>query len=245
VVTITLNRPGVLNAQSVDTWSGLREAGRSVTGDTRIVIVKGAGRAFSAGLDRSRSLAVLAELAAMPAGDAEDRILGFQEAFSWLARPDILSIAAVQGHAVGAGFQLALACDLRVVAADVQFSMAEITLGLVPDLGGTHPLVRAVGYGRALELCLTARRVGAEEAVRLGLAARSVPPDQLDTAVAELTAALLARPRDAVVETKALLLGADGRDAIAQRAAERAAQVRRIRDLAAAATATATAGAAD
>ena len=76
-----------------------------------------------------------------------------------------MSIAAVQGHAIGAGFQLALACDLRVVADDVQFAMRETSLGLVPDLTGTHPLVGLVGYARALEICVTGRFVHAEEAV--------------------------------------------------------------------------------
>ena len=70
----------------------------------------------------------------------------------------------MQGHAIGAGFQLALACDLRVLAEDAQFSMAEVTLGLVPDLGGTKRLVELVGYARALEICVTGRRVGAAEA---------------------------------------------------------------------------------
>ena len=119
-----------------------------------------------------------------------------------------MSIAAVQGHAIGAGFQLALACDLRVVADDVQFAMRETSLGLVPDLAGTHPLVELVGYARALEICATGRFVHAEEARATGLANLVVPADELDGAVNDLAAALLAAPRDAVIETKALLRGA-------------------------------------
>ncbi|WP_143067321.1 enoyl-CoA hydratase/isomerase family protein, partial [Streptomyces sampsonii] len=132
---------------------------------------------------------------------------------------------------IGAGFQLALACDLRVVAEDVQFAMRETSLGLVPDLTGTQPLVHLVGYARALEICATGRFVHAEEAERTGLANLVVPAEQLDAAVADLAAALLAAPRDAVVETKALLQGAVGRGLDEQRAAERAAQGRRLRDL--------------
>ena len=90
---------------------------------------------------------------------------GYQQGFTWLRDPRFISIAAVQGHAIGAGFQLALSCDLRVVAEDAQFSMKEPALGLVPDLTGTKPLVEAVGYQRALEICATTRMVGAEEAV--------------------------------------------------------------------------------
>jgi len=138
----------------------------------------------------------------------------------------------VQGHAIGAGFQLALACDLRVVADDVQFAMRETSLGLVPDLTGTHPLVGLVGYARALEICATGRFVPAEEAQRTGLASIAVPVDQLDDAVRDLAGALLAAPRDALIETKALLQGALGRTYDAQRVAERAAQGRRLRDLA-------------
>ncbi len=124
----------------------------------------------------------------------------------------------MQGHAIGAGFQLALACDLRVVADDVQFAMRETSLGLVPDLTGTQPLVDLVGYARALEICATGRFVHAEEAERIGLANLVVPADELDAAVRDLAAALLAAPRDAVIETKALLRGAGSRTYDEQRA---------------------------
>ena len=87
--------------------------------------------------------------------DAEREIAGYQEAFGVFARPGLVSIALVQGHAVGAGFQLALACDLRIAAEDAQFTMAEPSLGLVPDLGGTQSLVELIGYARALEICAT------------------------------------------------------------------------------------------
>ena len=89
----------------------------------------------------------------------------------------------MQGAAVGAGFQLALACDLRVCSTDARFSMRETSLGLVPDLTGTHPLVRAVGYARALEICVTGRWVDAAEALSLGLATSVTEPEGLDDAV--------------------------------------------------------------
>jgi enoyl-CoA hydratase/carnithine racemase len=232
VATISLCRPDVLNAQTPAMWEQLREYGRELPGDVRVVVVRGEGRAFSAGLDRTAAAGALAELAALPVSEAEARIAGYQEAFSWLRRPDLVTVAAVQGHAVGAGFQLALACDLRVLAEDAQLSMAEITLGLVPDLTGTDRLVDLVGYARALEICLTARRLDAAEASRLGLANVVVPAAQLDSAVTELTGTVLAANRDAVVEIKALLSGARERAGERQWAAERAAQVRRIRDLA-------------
>ena len=239
--TITLARPEVLNAQTPLTWEALRSVGESLADDVRVVVVRGAGRAFSAGLDRSLLTAQnggarpgITGLAALPGDEADTTIAGYQSGFSWLRDPGRVTVAAVQGHAIGAGFQLALACDLRVVADDVQFCMAETSLGIVPDLGGTYPLVHAVGYARAVDICLTGRRVGAEEAVAVGLAVRAVPAAELDAAVDTLVAALLAAPPKATAETLGLLAGvAEGADPAAALAAERAAQLRRLRSLAA------------
>jgi enoyl-CoA hydratase/carnithine racemase len=266
VATVTLCRPDVLNAQTPRMWTALRDFSRELTGDIRVVVVRGEGRAFSAGLDLSVAGApapgggasggaatesgrttgsvvgaggppapdggTLAELVSLAPERAQERIAAFQEGFSWLRRPDLITIAAVHGHAIGAGFQLALACDFRVASDDAAFTMAEVKLGLVPDLGGTKRLVELVGYARALEICVTGRRVPAAEAERIGLANLVVARGDLDGAVADLTAAVLAAPRDAVVEIKALIAGAAGRDFADQESAERAAQVRRLRDLA-------------
>ncbi|MEI5099842.1 enoyl-CoA hydratase/isomerase family protein [Streptomyces sp. PmtG] len=239
VATVTLTNPAKRNAQSPALWRALTEAGRALPGSVRVVVLRGEGKSFSAGLDRQAftpegfdgepSFLDLAR----GADDALDATIAeYQSAFTWWRRGDLVSIAAVQGHAIGAGFQLALACDLRVVADDVQFAMRETSLGLVPDLTGTHPLVSLVGYARALEICATGRFVHAAEAERVGLANLVVPGDQLDAATGDLAAALLAAPRDAVIETKALLQGATGRSYEEQRTAERAAQARRLRDLA-------------
>lgn len=241
VATVTLCRPDVLNAQTPATWGALRDVSRDLPGDVRVVIVRGEGRAFSAGLDRAVLTGgtgdipadpTFMDLVRLPADRCADQIAEFQSAFTWLRRPNLVTIAAVQGHAIGAGFQLALACDLRVLADDAQLSMAEVTLGLVPDLGGTKRLVELVGYGRAMELCLTARRVPAAEAYAIGLGTVVVPRAELDSAVAELAAAVLAPDRAAVAEIKALLAGAGGRSYAEQDRAEREAQTRRLRDLA-------------
>ncbi|WP_069772915.1 enoyl-CoA hydratase/isomerase family protein [Streptomyces sp. LUP30] len=239
LATVTLANPAKRNAQSPAMWRALAEAGRLVPGSVRVVVLRGEGKSFSAGLDRQMFTPEGIEgepsfIDLARSGDAEldAAIAGFQEGFTWWRRNDIVSIAAVQGHAIGAGFQLALACDLRVVADDVQFAMRETSLGLVPDLTGTHPLVSLVGYGRAVEICLTGRFVPAEEAVSTGLANLAVPATDLDTTVRDLAAAILAAPREAVIETKALLRGAGDRTYDEQRAAERAAQGRRLRDLA-------------
>ena len=137
-----------------------------------------------------------------------------------------ITIAAVQGHAIGAGFQLALACDLRVVADDVAFAMRETSLGLVPDLAGTSPLVRSVGYARALEICATGRFVGAQEAVAIGLASVAVPRADLDVTALDLADAILQAPAAALRELKPLLRNAIDASPADQLRAERAAQAR-------------------
>jgi enoyl-CoA hydratase/carnithine racemase len=175
----------------------------------------------------------VAGLLALDDAEISATIDAYQQGFTFLRDPRFVSIAAVQGYAVGAGFQLALACDLRVVADDAQFAMLESSLGLVPDLTGTKPLVDSVGYARALEICVTARMVGAAEAVAIGLALTAVPAAELDATVADLADALTAAVPGVVSETKTLLAGAAQRDLDEQRRLEREAQVRRLRELAA------------
>jgi len=241
VSTVTLDRPEARNAQSPTMWRALAAVGADLPSETRVVVVRGAGPSFSAGLDRALldpSTATegnesLVELFTKSDEDISATIDDYQQGFTWLRDPRFVSIAAVQGYAIGAGFQLALACDLRVVAEDAQFCMKESALGLVPDLTGTKPLVESVGYSRALEICATARMVGAAEAVAIGLALTAVPAEELAATVADLVAALTMPPAGAVTETKALLLGAAQRDLDEQRRLEREAQVRRFREVAA------------
>jgi len=235
VATVTLCRPDVLNAQTPAMWAELGNISRKLPGFVRVVIVRGEGRSFSAGLDlsvaRGQGDSSLARLAQLSPEECADRIAGFQAAFTWLRNPSIVTIAAVQGHAIGAGFQLALNCDLRVLADDARFSMAEVTLGLVPDLGGTKRLAELVGPSRALEICLTGRRIPADEADRIGLATAVVPAADLDAAVDDLSAAVLAADPAAAAEIKGLLCGASQRSYQEQDRAEREAQTRRLREL--------------
>ncbi len=239
VVTVTLCRPEVRNAQLPSTWAALAEVADRLGDATRIVVIRGEGRSFSAGLDpRMFTLdgvvgeASVLGLDTLDDAAAEDQMAAFQRGFRWLRRPEIVSIAVVQGHAVGAGFQLALACDLRIVGDDAQFAMRETSLGLVPDLTGTHPLVEAVGYSRALEICLTGRWVSASEAFALGLATVVVPAAELADATRDLVDALLQPPSGAVRATKQLLLSAIANQPVDQAAAERRAQLGRLKELA-------------
>ena len=227
-VTLTLARPERRNAQTPGMWRGLAAVRRWLPEGTRMVVVRGEGPSFSAGIDLRLFTAegVPGEGSLpSPAGPGfADWIAACQEGFTWLHDPDIVSVAAVRGHAIGAGFQLALACDLRVLADDAQLCMKEAALGLVPDLAGTKPLVDLVGLPRALELCLTARTIGAAEAARLRLAELVVPVGELDSAVSDLVAALLSTEPAVARSVKELLAGAPGRTLAGQAAAERQAQ---------------------
>jgi len=210
-------------------WHGLALIGASLPARIRVVVVRGAGPSFCAGIDL-RMLAAGGVPGEEPVPGAaepgfEDWIAGVQAGFTWLRDAALVSVAAVRGPAIGAGCQLALACDLRVLADDAQLGIQEPALGLVPYLTGTKPLVDIVGLPRALELCLTGRQVGAAEAAALRLAELVVPGAELDAAVADLVAALLAADAAAARATKALLARAPGRTLAEQAAAERAALV--------------------
>lgn len=231
VLHVTLDNPTRRNAQTPSLWLALADVARSLPQDVRVVVLRGAGPAFSAGLDRAMltpgGLPGEPDLIGMCVNDpdgAATEIGRYQEAFTLWRQAAPIVVAAVQGHAVGAGFQLALGADLRIVAEDVQFRMAETSLGLVPDLGGTAALVELVGYPRALELCVSTRVVGAQEAMAIGLANLAVPVAELSAAIDDLVAALLAAPPAAATATKLLLSRAGRSDRAEQLAAERSAQ---------------------
>src|SRR6478735_9572595 len=135
VATVTLTNPAKRNAQSPALWRALAEAGRALPGSVRIAVIRGEGKSFSAGLDRQaftpegfEGEPSFVDMGKGPAEEMDAIIASYQEAFTWWRRSDLITIAAVQGHAIGAGFQLALACDLRVCADDVAFAMPETTL---------------------------------------------------------------------------------------------------------------------
>lgn len=241
VLRITLNDPERRNAKTPAMWQALEHIGEVLPDSVAVVVLCGAGSSFSAGMDRRmftpQGIPGHPSLGDIVAADDEGGaaiIDGFQRAFTWWRRVPAITISAVQGYAVGAGFQLALATDLMIVADDVQLIMKESAYGLVPDLAGTHPLVAAVGYRRALELCLTARPVRAEEAVATGLAVRSVPVAELGAAVDGLVASLLSLAPGTAAATKQLLAGAALRTHDEQRSAERHTQLGRLRSLVAA-----------
>ena len=228
VATVTLDRAERRNAMTPAVWRGLAAIGASLPVQVRVVVIRGAGSSFSSGIDlRMFSAEGVPGEDRLPSPTDpgfEQWIAGCQEGFLWLRDPAIVSVAAVQGHAIGAGCQLALACDLRILADDAKLCVKEPALGLVPDLTGTKPLVDIVGLPRAIELCLTARTVSAAEAAELRLAELVVPLADLDAAVADLVAALLATDAEAARATKRLLIQATTNTLEQQAAAERREQ---------------------
>jgi enoyl-CoA hydratase/carnithine racemase len=231
VATVSLGRPERRNAMTPAVWQGLAEIGANLPSQVRVVVVRGDGPSFCAGIDLNLLAGTASgqNVARPDDPDFERQVAGYQAGYLWLRDPAIVSIAAVQGHAIGAGFQLALACDLRILTEDARLCMKEPALGLVPDLTGTKPLVDIVGLPRAIELCLTARTVTAAEALLLRLAELVVPPAELDAAVADLVAALLATDAAAARATKALLQHAQGHSLAEQAEQERRVQAQLLR----------------
>ncbi len=240
VATVTLDRPDRRNAQTPSTWRALAHVGQALRADVRVVVLRGEGPSFSAGLDRRlidgtgiEGEGDIPSLVGQEAAAIEGWVDECQQGFTWLRDPRFVSIAVVHGHAYGAGFQLALSCDYRIVTPEAALCMKEAALGLVPDLTGTKPLVELVGYSRALDICATARVVDGEEAAAIGLANVLATADDLEDEVRAAVARFTAAPHGAVTGTKVLALAASENDLEAQRLLERRTQVGRLRDLAA------------
>jgi 2-(1,2-epoxy-1,2-dihydrophenyl)acetyl-CoA isomerase len=201
IVTVTLNRPERLNAlvghMRRDLAEALEEAGSDP--DVRAIVINGEGRAFCAGGD----VHFMAEL--VERGDAEEfaRLLG-------AARRVILTIrqmtkpvlASIEGACAGAGFNLALACDLRIASATATFAQSFVKLGFHPDWGGTYFLPRTVPSNIAAELFFLGDAIDAERALQLGLVNRVVPPDQLEAETRKLAERLRDAPAVSIAAAK-------------------------------------------
>ena len=193
VATITLNKPERLNAVDVEVWEGIRDAAVAVDDapGVRVAILQGAGGAFCAGLD-VKAGSTLGDLDAGSPASAMVRIrehlAHLQECFTRLERTRVPVIAAIERVCIGAGMELALCCDIRIAAEGTIFSIPEVQLGIVPDMGGTQRLPRTIGVGMAKELIYTARRFDAAEALRIGFVNHVYPAGELGARAAELAA---------------------------------------------------------
>lgn len=199
VLTITLNRPDVLNAINRAVHEQLKAALKEARGpEVRAVILTGAGRGFCVGQD-------LTELRAASGGIAE-RLRGFYHpnllALRALEKP---VIAAINGPAAGAGLSLACACDIRLAADSASFVPAFISIGLIPDTGGSYFVTQLLGYARAFEWLTSGRKLTAAEAHGWGLVSEVVEDEQLPSRIGELAAELAAMPTRGIGMTKRLL----------------------------------------
>jgi len=210
IAVITIDRPQVHNAldwATMDAFAAaVRELGAELAADAgrddglRAVVVAGGGtRAFCAGGDQ-RALAGYES-----AADGERLADVMTEALAGLEALPVPVIAAINGYALGGGAEIALACDLRVVDAEVRFGLVQLRLGLTPGWGAGQRLLRLVGYGKALELFLAGERLGAAQLVALGLAAEAAPAGQALDAAMAWAARIAAADPDTVRAVKALL----------------------------------------
>ncbi len=199
---LTLNRPEVLNALNASVFTALEEQLARISSDpgTRTVVITGAGdRAFSAGAD-------LDELTGLDPVDRRALLERGQRIFRSLETLGIPVIAAVNGYALGGGFELALACTLIVAAESARFGLPEVGLGLIPGYGGTQRLPRAVGSRAALGMMLTGEQIDAARADELGILSQSpVPDDDLPEVVGSLADSISGKsPRAASLILKAV-----------------------------------------
>jgi enoyl-CoA hydratase/carnithine racemase len=207
-----LARPDKLNSFTIEMWRELRELGEELRRDDelRVLIVIGDGRAFSSGIDTSvftdggtdDALGADPEAGRRHDDPVVDSIMRTQDAFTWLEEAPFATIAAVRGYALGAGLQLALACDVRIVAHGTKLGLLEFKYGIIPDLGGTQRLPRLVGAGKAKELIFTATRIDADEAARIGLAEQLVDDGELESRASELAVSIAAQPPLAIRAAK-------------------------------------------
>lgn len=195
VGTITLNRPEALNALNSKLIGELDCAlsGLDCDDDIGAIVITGSEKAFAAGAD-------IKEMAPKTYMDVykEDFAAGWGN----VAQCRKPVIAAVAGFCLGGGCELAMACDLIIAADTAKFGQPEITLGIMPGIGGTQRLIRAVGKAKAMELCLTGRMMGAEEAESSGLVARVVPAANLAEEVAKVAAKISSMSLPAAMMTK-------------------------------------------
>lgn len=202
VRTLTLSRPEALNALTPDLLGELADALQAAADDdaVRVVVLTGEGRAFSAGVD----LKALGE-AGVDGGDVSSALNDpARRATSLLSQMPKVTIAKVNGFCFTGALELALACDLMVVAEEAKLGDTHAKFGLRPTWGMSARLIRVVGVARARELSYTARTFLGTEAAAMGMAIRSVPLAELDAAVAELAAAIVENSPDSIAVYKDL-----------------------------------------
>lgn len=178
---ITFDRPSQMNALNTEVMREVVEAARAFDANAKIgaIVLTGSEKAFAAGAD-IKEMAELSYTDAM----AQNFFAGWED-FTAISKP---TIAAVAGYALGGGCEVAMMCDILIAAECAKFGQPEITIGVMPGMGGSQRLTRAVGKAKAMDLVLTGRMMGAEEAERAGLVSRIVPSEKLMETALEVAA---------------------------------------------------------
>jgi enoyl-CoA hydratase len=197
---MTINRPKALNALNDETLTEIDHAFKEMMADdqTRVLIITGAEKAFVAGADIGELMK--ADLEKGKAISNKGNTL-----FRTIEGADIISIAAVNGFALGGGCELAMACDIRIASEKAKMGQPEVSLGLIPGYGGTQRLTQLVGKGKAKELIFTGDMVSAEEALKLGLVEKVVPPEALMEEAKKLASKILSKGPIAVKLAKQVI----------------------------------------
>ncbi len=195
---VILNRPEVLNAINIEIRDALFDLlpALALDPDVEAVVFAGRGRAFSTGAD-------VREFGTAPSVVVAKQVRWLRDIWGLLLEFPKLAVAAIHGYAIGAGVELALCLDLRVASADAVFAVPETAFAMIPGAGGSQTVPRAVGVGRALDLVLSGRRIGAEQALAWGLVDRVVPPGRHLEAAEALAREILAAGPELVRRAKA------------------------------------------
>ena len=174
IAYITINRPNAMNALNMQVIYELKCALQDVEDDRsiRVIIITGEGRAFVAGAD-------IAQMAGFTQEESREMSIKGSEVLLKIDHMEKVTIAAVNGYALGGGCELALSCDLRIASEKAMFGQPEVALGIMPGFSGTQRLPRAIGPARAKEMILTGDPITAQEAYRIGLVNKVVPPEDL------------------------------------------------------------------
>lgn len=201
---VSIARPDVHNAMNWDVFDGLTKTFDEIAGqEIRVVIVRGEGKSFSSGID----LNLFSEVA----GDPVESIVRAQAPFRRLKVLGVPTVAAIRGHAYGAGLQLALCCDLRIATTDARLGLLEVRYGLIPDLGATALLASIVGPARAKWMMWSGEKIDGSSAASVGLVEMVVEPGEFEPEVDRVAGLLESGPPIVIGHIKQLVDRAAGR----------------------------------
>jgi len=223
ITTILMDRPDKLNSWTAEMEAELQEAAAVIEQDLkkhRVLVIRGAGRAFCAGVDMS----IIGTEQKLPPRELRNRMAIRHRFFDWVEQIELPVVAAIHGYCLGGGLELALACDFRLISDDAKLAMPELTFGQVPGSGAASRLTMLAGPAVAKDIMVTCRRFDAAEAAAMGLATRVYAAAEFDAKVAEFCSEVAKRPPLAVAMVKQMIATVQPSDLGKARRIERLAQ---------------------